>query len=656
MTRLRGNPWVVLISLCLGFFMILLDTTIVNIAVPGLMDGLHASLNEVLWVVNAYSLVYAVLLVTGGRLGDIVGRKRLFVLGMALFTLASIACGTSQNATELIAARAIQGVGGALLTPQTLSTVTVIFPPERRGAAFGIWGAVAGVAAVTGPVLGGFLVTNFGWRWIFFVNVPICVVSIALALLVIPGEQTMRRHRIDLPGVFLATAGLVGITFGLIEGQQYSWGQIWGPVSIPAILAAGVVLLLGFLGWQYASRAGEPLVPFSIFHNRNFALMNLAGAALQFGVLGMFLPVVIFLQSVVRLSAFDAGLTLAPLAAVSMVVAPFAGRLADRVGGKYVLFAGLTIFAIGIAVLDGLTRSDAARWTLLPGILIAGLGMGGTYAPLQTVAMQSIEPRLAGAASGLINTTRQLGGVLGSAAVGALLQNRLASALHDQAVQQSASLPAAARAPFVQGFANAASHGLEAGAAGGGASLPAGLPAQLAGQVQQVAALTFARGFTDALRPALVLPVAVILLGALTCLAVRQVRREPAARVAPAPAVVTITAPGTPAARAVGAGVAERLRVPFLDLTGDSAALAEVLHEALRRDTRSVPALAGLLARAVEGPGETPGRLADEVLELAAASGAVILDPRSPGERRRDAGGLTVRLAQRQPVQAEVAS
>ncbi|MDR0360656.1 MAG: DHA2 family efflux MFS transporter permease subunit, partial [bacterium] len=622
MTRLRGNPWAVLVSLCLGFFMILLDTTIVNIAVPGLMNGLHASLDEVLWVVNAYTLVYAVLLVTGGRLGDLVGRKQLFVGGMALFTLASIGCGVAQNPTELIAARALQGVGGALLTPQTLSTVMVTFPPERRGAAFGVWGAVAGVAAVAGPVLGGYLVTNFGWRWIFFVNVPICAVSIALALLVIPGGQALQRHRIDLPGVLLATLGLVGITFGLIEGQQYSWGQVWGPVSIPLILGAGLALLVVFGAWQYASRAGEPLVPFAVFRNRNFALMNLAGAALQFGVLGLFLPIVIFLQAVVGLSAFDAGLTLAPLAAVSMVVAPFAGRLADRLGGKYVLLAGLTIFGAGMLVMDGLTRFDAGRWTLLPGILIAGFGMGATYAPLQTVAMRTIEPRLAGAASGLINTTRQLGGVLGSAAVGALLQNRLAVTLHDAAVQGAGSLPSGVRAQFVQGFGDVASHGLEAGAAGGGVSLPAGVPAQLAAQIQHLGAEVFARGYTDAMRPALLLPIAVVWLGALTCVFVRsragrqETGQEARQAAAPAP-VVRIAAPASPAARAVASGVAERLGVSLLDLTGDPAALADALHAALRAHREDV---AGLLARAAAGEVD----LAAEVMDLAAESGAVI--------------------------------
>jgi EmrB/QacA subfamily drug resistance transporter len=650
MTRLRGNPWVVLISLCLGFFMILLDTTIVNIAVPGLMDGLHASLDEVLWVVNAYTLVYAVLLVTGGRLGDSLGRKQLFLGGMVLFTLASIACGVAQNPAELIAARALQGVGGALLTPQTLSTVMVTFPPERRGAAFGIWGAVAGVAAVTGPVLGGFLVTNFGWRWIFFVNVPICAVSIVLALLVIPGGQVVQRHRIDLPGVILATLGLVGITFGLIEGQHYAWGQVWGPVSIPLILGAGAALLVVFAAWQYVSRAGEPLVPFAVLRNRNFALMNLTGAALQFGVLGLFLPVVIFLQAVVGLSAFDAGLTLAPLAAVSMVVAPFAGRLADRVGGKYVLFAGLTIFGAGMLVLDGLARFDAGRWTLLPGILIAGFGMGATYAPLQTVAMRTIQPRFAGAASGLINTTRQLGGVLGSAAVGALLQNRLAITLHDAAVQGSATLPSGVRTQFVQGFSSVASHGLEAGAAGGAVTLPARVPAQLAAQIRQLGAVVFAQGYTDAMRPALLLPIAVVWLGALTCVFVRtRASRQEASQEAPQVArpapVVRVAAPASPAARAVASGVAERLGVSFLDLTGDRDALAAALHAALRRHPEAV---AGLLARATAGEAD----LAAEVVGLAAESGAVILDRGSAGPR----GSLTVRLTEREPAAQEVAS
>ncbi len=227
--QLKYSPWLVLLSLCLGFFMILLDTTIVNIAIPDMSTSLHASFDDILWVLNAYVLVYAVLLITAGRLGDLHGPKQLFLIGLVIFTLASAACGFAQNPTQLIIARIAQGVGGALLTPQTLSTITMIFPAEKRGAAFGLWGAVAGVATVTGPTLGGLLVTDLGWRWIFFVNVPVGVVTIIFASIVMPNIQLNRRHKLDITGTLLATVGLFLVTYGLIEGQSHHWGKVWGP-------------------------------------------------------------------------------------------------------------------------------------------------------------------------------------------------------------------------------------------------------------------------------------------------------------------------------------------------------------------------------------------------------------------------------------------
>src|ERR1700736_4845947 len=236
------NEWLVLVFLSLGFFMILLDTTIVNIAIPAMISGLNSSLDQILLVNNPYLLAYAGLLIPAGRLGDFFGPRRLFALGLAIFTVASALCGLSQDGNQLIAARILQGVGGAILTPQTLSIITVIFPPERRGAAFGVWGAVAGVAAITGPTLGGFLVTYIDWRWIFFVNVPVGLLALAGALLGGPDLRPGVRHRLDIVGVVLASASLFLVVFGLVEGQRYNWGAIWGPITIPELIVAGVVL------------------------------------------------------------------------------------------------------------------------------------------------------------------------------------------------------------------------------------------------------------------------------------------------------------------------------------------------------------------------------------------------------------------------------
>src|SRR5258706_4736570 len=350
MAQARSNPWVVLVVLTLGFFMILLDTTIVNVAIPAMSssqnDGLNTTLDQILWVLNAYILVYAVLLITAGRLGDLYGQRNLFALGLFVFTLASALCGLSQNATELILARILQGVGGALLTPQTLAIITTLFPPERRGAAFGVWGAVAGLATITGPTLGGAIITYINWRWIFFVNVPIGIGALIATFLIIPDVRQGRRHGWDLVGVLLSTAGLFGIVFGLIEGERYNWGQIESTFfTIPEVIGGGVVLLALFIVWEYFQT--EPLIPLSLFADRNFAVANWIAAAISFGMLSLFLPITIYLQSVRGFSALHAGLTLAPMSLTSMVVAPFAGRFADRIGGKNILLAGPTLFPTG---------------------------------------------------------------------------------------------------------------------------------------------------------------------------------------------------------------------------------------------------------------------------------------------------------------------
>jgi EmrB/QacA subfamily drug resistance transporter len=526
------SPWLVLFVLCLGFFMILLDTTIVNIAIPDMIDRLHASLDQILWVLNAYILVYAVLLITAGRLGDLYGPKQLFMLGLIIFTLASAACGFATNPTQLIVARVAQGLGGALLTPQTMSVLTVIFPPQKRGAAFGIWGAVAGVATIAGPTLGGFIVTHWGWRWVFFVNLPVGVLTLALAAIVMPNLKLNRRHRLDLTGTVLATIGLFLLTYGLIEGQPHAWGTVWGPITIPEIIVAGVVVLALFVVQQYMRRNDEPLIPFAIFRDRNYSVMNFVGAALGFGMLGLFLPMVIFLQSVLGLSALQAGLTTAPMSVVSMFVAPVAGRMADRIGGKFILMAGLVLFAAGMAIFVASTHPDTTRLQLLPGILVAGLGMGLTFAPLQTVAMRNIEPRMAGAASGLINTTRQLGSVIGSAAVGALLQNQLASKLSESAKAHAAALPPQFRDRFVAGFSNTSGKSLEVGAGQSGVNFGARVPAA----VQKVITDTFHEGFTNAMRASLILPIVVLCLAALSCLVIKRRSRN-----------VQPGTPGTPA-------------------------------------------------------------------------------------------------------------
>jgi EmrB/QacA subfamily drug resistance transporter len=521
MAQARTNPWLVLVVLTSGFFMIMLDTTIVNVAIPAMSAGLKTTLDQILWVLNSYILVYAVLLITAGRLGDLYGQRSLFAIGLAIFTIASALCGFAQDANQLIAARILQGVGGALLTPQTLAILTTLFPPERRGAAFGIWAGVAGLATLAGPTLGGAIVTYIDWRWIFFVNVPIGIAALVLTFVIIPDVRPGRRHGWDIVGTILATAGLFGVIFGLIEGERFNWSQIGSTViTIPEVIGAGVVLLVMFVIWERYQP--EPLVPLSLFEERNFAVANWMAAAIAFGMMSLFLPIVIYLQSVRDFSALTAGLTLAPMSLTSMVVAPFAGQMADRIGGKYILMTGIFVFAIGFGTITFVAGPDSTWINFLLPAIVAGAGMGMTFAPMTTVAMRNISPRMAGAASGVLNTTRQVGAAIGSAVVGALLQNRLAVTLHDQAVSHAASLPAAYRDQFVKAFSSVAANGFQIGTGQNGAQLPSGLPPAVAAQLTSLAHQVFVSGYIDALKQTLVLPIAVLALTAFSALLIRR--------------------------------------------------------------------------------------------------------------------------------------
>ena len=544
MRKLYGNPWAVLVVVSLGFFMTLLDLTIVNIAIPNMILKLHASLDDVLWVLNAYALVLAVLVITAGRLGDLIGPRTMFVAGITVFTVASAACGFAPGPGWLIGFRAVQGIGAAMLIPQTLALVTMTFPADRRGAAFGVWGAVAGLATIAGPTLGGLLVTAFDWRWIFFVNLPIGAAVLAVTFFIIPGFQPGRRHRFDIAGVGLASLALLAICYGLVEGQRYNWGTVTSFISIPLIIAVGVVLLGVFLLVQKMRQDREPLVPFALFRSRNFTLMNWVSGTLSIGMLGIFLPLTIYLQSALGFSALKAGLTLAPSSVVMIILAPVFGRLTDKIGGKYILFSGLILFAVGMGWVVLIATAHSAWYDFLAPLIVAGLGMGGTFAPMTTTAMRDVDPRTAGAASGVLNTTRQVGSVIGTAAVGALLQNRLVSSLTSQAAVASASLPPQARGPFVSGFRQAATSGLLGGAPS--SSAPAGTSPGLAAQLRRLGAEVFSQGYVHAMRWTMVLPIAVIVLAAVSCLAIKNKAPGPDHPAVPGPQMAgTISSPGS---------------------------------------------------------------------------------------------------------------
>ncbi|WP_307846527.1 MULTISPECIES: MFS transporter [unclassified Rhodococcus (in: high G+C Gram-positive bacteria)] len=416
----RSGEWPALWALCLGFFMIMVDGTIVAVANPVIMRELDADINSVVWVTSAYLLAYAVPLLVTGRLGDRFGPKRIYLAGLVLFTAASLWCGLSGTIAVLILARVFQGLGAALMSPQTMAIITRIFPPDRRGAAMGMWGAVAGVASLVGPLAGGGLVDGLGWEWIFFVNVPVGVLAFVMAVRLVPNLET-HSHTFDLPGVALSGAGMFLLVFGIQEGNSYDWSaKVWG------CIAAGVVLLVVFVLYQGRMR-GEPLVPLELFRDRNFSLANIGIVAIGFTVTAMTLPLMFYAQAVRGLSPTGSALLMVPMAVFTGILAPFVGRLVDRVHPRYIAGTGFALLAISLVWLSAVMTPDSPTWSLLLPSALMGVAMTGIWSPLSATATNHLAPQQAGAGSGVYNTDRQIGAVLGSAAMGALMTSRLAA-------------------------------------------------------------------------------------------------------------------------------------------------------------------------------------------------------------------------------------
>lgn len=472
------NPWPALWALVLGFFMILVDTTIVSVANPAIkaaLDPATSNLDNVVWVTSAYLLAYAVPLLVTGRLGDRFGPKNVYLVGLAVFTLASVACGLSGTLEALIVSRAVQGLGAALMTPQTMAVITRTFPADRRGAAMGLWGATAGVATLVGPLAGGLLVDGFGWEWIFFVNIPVGIVAFVLAWRLVPQLET-HAHGFDIPGVILSAVALFLIVFGLQEGQHFAWAPwVWG------MIAAGVAVL-GLFIWTQARTKHEPLVPLELFRDRNFAVSNLAITAVGFTVTSMALPMAFFTQIARGLTPTQSALLLVPMAVLSGVLAPFAGRLLDRIDPRIMLVPGLLLMAVALVGYALLMNTEAPVLLLLIPSALAGIASAGMWGPLATTATRNLPPRQAGAGSGIYNTTRTVGSVIGSAAIAALMQGRL-----------EANLP-----------------GGGSGDAGGSGFGSGALPPEVAS------------GFSAAMSQAMLLPAIVIGIGAVVVLFLRR--------------------------------------------------------------------------------------------------------------------------------------
>ncbi|GAA3935511.1 DHA2 family efflux MFS transporter permease subunit [Microbacterium soli] len=420
-----ARPWSALWALLIGFFMILMDTTIVSIANPAILAAFAADLSLVIWATSAYLLAYAAPLLITGRLGDRFGPKRVYLAGLAVFTLASLACGLAGSIGVLVAVRAVQGIGAAMMTPQTMAIITRIFPPQGRGAAMGLWGSVAGVATLVGPLLGGVLVQTLGWEWIFFVNVPVGVVGFIAAWRLVPALST-RAHRIDGLGVALSGVGMLFLVFAIQEGRSFDWGVIAGIVSIPGLLIAGIVLIVLFLVWQRVMR-GEPLLPLTLFRDRSFSLSNAAIFLVGIAITALPIPLAFYFQDARGLTPTVAALMIAPMAVVSGILGPYIGRLTDRIGPRWVT-CGCALSAAGALTWYALSLSaDAPLGMLLLPSAVLGVGVAGIFAPVASSATRNLPRELAGAGSGAYSAIRQVGSVLGSAAVAAVMAMRIAA-------------------------------------------------------------------------------------------------------------------------------------------------------------------------------------------------------------------------------------
>lgn len=424
-----SQAWRAMWALCIGFFMILLDSTIVTVAMPDLMRELDTSLSAVVWVTSVYLLTFAVPLLVTGRLGDRFGQRNMYILGMIIFTLSSLACGLSQSIGALIAARTVQGLGASLLTPQTMSVINHLFPPYKRGAAMGMWGSVAGLAGLAGPVLGGILVTTVGWEWIFFINVPIGIIAVILVYLWVPTFAPATR-RIHIPSVIISILSVFLIVFGLQEGESFAWSWwIW------LMISSGLAGLALFIFMQKGDE--DALLPLDIFKNKNFSLGCASIATMGWAISSTPIPLMMFLQQGHGFSAAHAGYMLIPQALLSGGLSPIVGKLADTMHPRTLSRIGFGLMVTAQLFLVAFMREGISPWLLLIPIILLGVGNAFVWSPNSATSMRTVPRDRVGAASGVYNTTRQVGSVVGAAVISVAMQIGVARGSFENAMGNS---------------------------------------------------------------------------------------------------------------------------------------------------------------------------------------------------------------------------
>lgn len=479
----ENRRWWALGAMCFALFMIMLDNTVVNVALPSIQRSLHASTASLEWTVNAYTLTFAVLLVTGGRLGDLFGRRKIFLFGVVVFALSSGAIGFSPNDTWLVGWRAIQGIGSAMMMPATLSIITNAFPAAERGKAIGTWAGVSALALAIGPVLGGFLVESVSWQSIFFLNLPVAVGAVFITLFAVrESRDESVAQRIDGVGVLTLTTGLAALVLALVEGNEWHWGSA-RELSLLAVAVIGLAAF-GFV----ERRQSSPMVDFSFFRSRTFLGANIVAFIVSFSMLAMFFFMALYMQNVLHYSPLQAGLRFLPSTLMIVLIAPGAGRLSDRVGPRPLITFGLLAVSGALFWQSHLTVSSGYG-ALLPGFVLMGIGMAFVMSPMSTAAMNSVAQAKAGVASGILSMNRMVGGTFGVAVLGAMVATLGRSKINELLPQASSTVRANLAA------------GLGSGAA------PHGVPAQIISAAQHA--------FVYALQYGLRLGAVVALLGAL---------------------------------------------------------------------------------------------------------------------------------------------
>jgi EmrB/QacA subfamily drug resistance transporter len=409
------RKWWTLGAVAFGLFMIMLDNTVVNVALPAIQEDLGADLSELEWIVTGYALTFAALMLTGGKLADLLGRRLIFVVGLAIFTASSLACGLAGSGEILIAARIVQGAGAALMNPATLSIISATFPPQQRGMAIGIWAGVSALALAIGPLVGGLLTEHASWHWIFFINVPIGVLAIVASYLLIDESRDMsEEQRLDLPGLVTSGVGLFSLTYGLIEGNTYGWTS----ARIVVAFVVAVVALVGFVLLERHQR--RPMLDLSLFRNRTFAGANAVMLLVALAMFGVFFFVSLYMQNILGYSAVQAGAAFLPMTVLIVLIAPLAGKTSDRFGSRWLMGVGMTLLAAQLFYFSRLGLHET-YWSILPAMLIGGVGMALVMTPSAAAAMSGVPVDKAGVGSAVLNSARQVGGSVGIALIGAIV-------------------------------------------------------------------------------------------------------------------------------------------------------------------------------------------------------------------------------------------